>query len=76
MTYLRAVVRAAVVGDHHACLLSDDGTVGDVDFSAREWTGVFVQVHHPAYLAQTGVDGDTATIPAAPSWPAATICSV
>jgi hypothetical protein len=38
--YLPAVVRAAVVGEQVLRLLFGDGTVGDVDFSSRRWTGV------------------------------------
>ena len=37
--YLPAVVSAAVVGDHILRLLFSDGMVGDVDFSAKRWTG-------------------------------------
>lgn len=31
----------AVIGDHKLRLLFEDGTVGDVSFESREWTGIF-----------------------------------
>ncbi len=34
MSYLPAVVGVAVIGEHRLRLLFDDGTAGDVDFSA------------------------------------------
>jgi hypothetical protein len=62
MTYLPAVVGVAVLGDHRLRLLFDDGTVGDVDFSTHEWTGVFDPLYDPAYFAQVRVDSEAATI--------------
>src|SRR5215475_5768144 len=49
MTYLPAVVGVAVVGNYRLRLLFDDGTVGDVDFSAEEWPGVFEPLRDPGY---------------------------
>jgi hypothetical protein len=37
--YLPVVAGVAVVGDHVLRLLFSDGTTGDVDFSAEQWTG-------------------------------------
>ncbi len=62
MTYLPAVVGVAVVGAYRLRLLFDDGTVGDVDFSAREWTGVFEPLRDRSYFAQVRVDPEAATI--------------
>ena len=62
MACLPAVVGVAVIGDHRLRLLFDDGTVGDVDFSSREWTGVFEPLRDPSYFAQVRVDPDAATI--------------
>ena len=47
MTYLPAVVGVAVVGNYRLRLLFDDGTVGDVDFSAETWPGVFEPLARP-----------------------------
>ena len=62
MTYLPAIVGAAVIGEHRLRLLFDDGTVGDVDFSSREWSGVFEPLRDPAYFSQVRVDPEAATI--------------
>ena len=62
MPYLPAVVGVALVGDYRLRLLFDDGTVGDVDFSSREWTGVFEPFRDPAYFAQVRIDPEAATI--------------
>lgn len=62
MAYLPAVVGVALIGDHRLRLLFDDGTVGDVDFSSNEWTGVFEPLRDPAYFAQVRVDPEAATI--------------
>jgi hypothetical protein len=60
--YLPAVAGVAVVGDHRLRLLFDDGTVGDVDFSSRTWTGVFEPLSDPAFFGQVRVDEQAATI--------------
>ncbi|HYM49989.1 MAG TPA: DUF2442 domain-containing protein [Candidatus Limnocylindrales bacterium] len=62
MPKLPAIVGVAVVGDHRLRLLFDDGTVGDVDFTSRQWTGVFEPLRDPAYFAQVRVDQEAATI--------------
>ena len=65
MPYLPAVVGVAVLGDDRLRLLFDDGTVGDVDFSSNEWTGVLEPLRDPSYFAQVRVDPEAATI----TWP-------
>jgi len=62
MAKLPAIVGVAVVGDYRLRLLFDDGTVGDVDFTSRQWTGVFEPLRDPAYFAQVRVDPEAATI--------------
>lgn len=62
MSYLPAVVGAAVVGDHRLRLLFDDGTVGDVDLSSMEWRGIFEPLRDPRYFAQVKVDHEAATV--------------
>lgn len=54
-----------VIGDHRLRLTFADGTVGDVDFSNREWRGVFVPLADPAEFARVEVDAEAGTI----SWP-------
>jgi Protein of unknown function (DUF2442) len=62
MAYLPAVAGVAVIGYYRLRLLFDDGTVGDVDFSSREWTGVFEPLRDPSYFAQVRVDPEASTI--------------
>lgn len=60
--YLPAVVGAAVVGGHVLRLLFSDGTVGDVDFSAEQWTGVLEPLSDPDFFAQVAVDPEAGTV--------------
>jgi hypothetical protein len=62
MSYLPAVVGVAVIGDYRLRLLFDDGTAGDVDFSSREWKGVFVPLRDTKYFAAVKVDLEAATV--------------
>ncbi len=62
VTCLPAVVGVAVVGDYRLRLLFDEGTVGDVDFSSREWTGVFEPLGDPSYFGRVHIDPEAATI--------------
>jgi hypothetical protein len=54
-----------VIGDHRLRLTFEDGTVGDVDLSEREWRGVFEPLREPAYFARVSVDPEAGTI----TWP-------
>jgi len=63
--YLPVVVGAVVIGDHRLRLLFSDGSVGDVDFSAQQWTGVLEPLNDPAYFAQVTVDPEAGTV----AWP-------
>lgn len=62
MTYLPVVSGVAVVGPHLLRLLFTDGTVGDVDFSDHDWSGVFEPLRDPNYFAKVRVDPEAATI--------------
>ena len=54
-----------VVSRYRLRLSFVDGTVGDVDFSAREWRGVFEPLKDPSYFARVLVDPEAGTI----TWP-------
>ncbi len=62
---LQDVTSVEVIGAHRLCLTFDDGTVGEVDFTEREWRGVFEPLRDPAYFAQVVVDQEAGTI----TWP-------
>ena len=62
MPNLPAIVGVAVVGDYRLRLLFDDGLVGDIDFSSRQWHGVFEPLRDPYFFSQVRVDPDAATI--------------
>ena len=51
-----------VVGDHRLRLTFEDGTVGDVDFSNREWRGVLEPLGDSSYFARVTVDPEAGTI--------------
>jgi len=60
--YLPAITAVEVVGEHELRLTFDDGTVGDVSFSDRQWTGVFEPLRDPARFARVQIDPLFATI--------------
>lgn len=59
------VTDVEVIGKHRLRLTFEDGTVGDIDFSEREWRGVFEPLRDPAYFARVTVDPEAGTI----TWP-------
>lgn len=59
------ITAVEVVGDYRLRLSFEDGTVGEVGFTAREWRGVFEPLSDPAYFAQVRVDPGAGTI----AWP-------
>ena len=59
------VTSVEVVGDFRLRLTFEDGTVGDVDFSTREWRGVLQPLSDPTYFARVYVDLEAGTI----AWP-------
>lgn len=62
MAYLPVVVGAAVIGEFRLRLLFDDGTVGDVDFSAARWQGVLESLNDPDVFRQARVDPEAGTV--------------
>lgn len=61
-SYLPAVTAVEVVGAHELRLTFDDGTIGDVSFSDRRWTGVFEPLRDPARFAKVQIDPLFSTI--------------
>lgn len=59
------VTAVEVLGDYRLRLTFEDGTVGDVDFTGREWRGVFEPLRDPAYFRLVRVDPECGTI----TWP-------
>lgn len=53
------VTGVAVIGDHKLRLLFEDGTVGDVSFEDREWTGMFEPLRDPARFAKVSIKWGT-----------------
>ena len=54
-----------MIGEFRLRLTFEDGTIGGVDFSDREWKGVFAPLEDPGFFAQVRVDRDAGTI----AWP-------
>jgi len=65
MEQLVDVTGVEVIADYQLRLTFADGTAGDVDFTAREWHGVFEPLRDPAYFALVEVDAEAGTI----TWP-------
>lgn len=65
MEELVDITGVEVVGEYRLRLTFADGTVGDVDFSEREWRGVFAPLADPIEFARVEVDAEGGTI----SWP-------
>jgi hypothetical protein len=59
------VAAVEVIGEYRLQLTFADGTVGDVEFSGREWRGVFEPLRDSAYVARVEVDPEAGTI----TWP-------
>ena len=62
MTAIVHVTRVEVVGDHRLRLGFEDGVEGDVDFSEREWRGVFQPLQDPSYFERVRLDRELGTI--------------
>lgn len=62
MTEIVHVTRVEVVADHRLRLGFEDGTEGDVDFSDRDWRGVFEPLQDPSYFRRVTVDAELGTI--------------
>jgi hypothetical protein len=61
--YLPEVTTVEVIGDHELRLTFDDGTVGDISFADREWTGVFEPLRDPARFANVQIEAGTVVWP-------------
>jgi hypothetical protein len=59
------VTNVAVIDRYRLRLTFAEGTIGDVDFTAREWHGVMAPLCDPEYFAHVEVDPDGGTI----RWP-------
>jgi hypothetical protein len=59
------ITAVEVLDDFRLRLTFADGTVGDADFTGREWRGVFEPLQDPAYFARVAVDDEAGTI----AWP-------
>ena len=56
------ITSAKVIGSHKLELTFSDGTVGVVDFSVEDWTGIFTPLADPAYFASVSVDPEMGTV--------------
>jgi hypothetical protein len=65
MEQLVDITGVEVVGEHRLRVTFEDGTVGDIDFSRREWRGVFEPLRDAEYFARVTVDPEAGTI----AWP-------
>lgn len=65
MEKLVDVTAVEVIGEYRLRLTFQDGMVGDVDFSHREWRGVFEPLRDPSYFARVDIDAEAGTI----AWP-------
>jgi hypothetical protein len=61
----RGITAVEVIGEYRPRLTFEDGTVNDVEFSEREWSGVFEPLRDSAYFARLKVDPEAGTI----AWP-------
>jgi hypothetical protein len=62
---LNDVTGVEVIGEYRLRLAFDDGIVGEVDFTERDWRGVFEPLRDPDYFARVTVDPEAGTI----TWP-------
>jgi hypothetical protein len=65
MEQLVDITAVEVICPYRLRLTFQDGTVGEVDFSDREWRGVFEPLRDPDYFARVEVDHEAGTI----TWP-------
>jgi hypothetical protein len=62
MTEIIHVAGVEVTGPHRLRLRFEDGAEGEVDFSEREWRGVFEPLADPDYFACVQLDEELGTI--------------
>lgn len=59
------ITEVEVIDEYWLRLTFEDGTVGDVDFTGRQWRGIFEPLADPAYFARVEVNAEAGTI----AWP-------
>ncbi len=57
------VTNVEVIGAYDLRLTFEDGTVGDVSFDDREWTGVFEPLRDPRRFVRVSVEAGTIVWP-------------
>ena len=62
MSDLVHVTGVEVVGAHRLRLAFEDGSEGDLDFTAWNWRGVFDSLADPTFFAQVELDEELGTI--------------
>ena len=62
MPSLVDVTEVEVTGQHRLRLRFGDGVSGEVDFSGRQWRGVFAHLADPPRFAEVTVDPEIGTI--------------
>lgn len=62
MTEIAHVTEVEVIGDHQLRLTFEDGSQGDLDFSGRQWRGVFGPLRDPSYFRRVELDAELGTI--------------
>jgi hypothetical protein len=65
MEQLVDITAVEVTGPYCLRLTFADGTIGNLDFTQREWRGVFEPLRDPDYFARVKVDPEAGTI----TWP-------
>ena len=55
-------IEVHVTDDHRLHLGFDDGTVGEIDFSEEDWSGVFAPLSDPEFFARVELDEELGTI--------------
>jgi Protein of unknown function (DUF2442) len=62
MSQIVHVTSVEPVSGHRLFLRFEDGTQGELDFSAESWRGVFAPLEDPEYFARVEVDDEIGTI--------------
>lgn len=62
MSSMIHVTAVEVVGDHRLRVSFDDGTNGEVQFTADDWGGVFDALRDLEFFAQVTLDDELGTI--------------
>ena len=62
MVELIDVTKVEVIADHRLRLTFADGSTGEVDFSNRQWRGIFEPLRDPVYFRRVAVDPELGAI--------------